>query len=332
MSAGKIGTTLFNPFIYIAGWPALSMGLGAILVAGYIGSFSDTCFDGVLDTHSGAPAPLWFYLSAGIINWLCMGVVLLVLGKIVSKTSFRTIDLLGTQAFARCPTLIAALATLPAGYSRFTRYLMGGATGPVNGMDAFVFGAAVLVVLLSLGWMITLMYKGYSVSCDIKGGKAAGTFIGGLIMAEILSKIVILALVSGLANAPAQAATAGENAPASAEKSEADAVKAAEKTLNLIDGKRYEESWVESADFFKKAVKKEQWVAAMRQAREPLGQRVSRELLSAKYMTALPNAPAGEYVVIQFKTSFTNKKDAIETFTPTLDSAGAWRMSGYFIK
>ena len=332
MSARKIGTTLFDPFVYIAGWPALFIGLGAILLAGYLGSISNTHFDGVLDTHSGAHAPLWFFLSAGIINWLCMGVVLLILGKIASKTSFRTIDLLGTQALARGPSLIAALATLPAGYSRFTRYLIAGAAGPVNGMDAFVFCAAVLIILLSLGWMITLMYNGYSVSCGIKGGKAAGTFIGGLIMAEILSKIVILALVSGLANAPTQAAAARENAPANAEKSEAAAVKAAEKTLNLIDGKQYEESWVESADFFKKAVKKEQWVAAMRQAREPFGQLVSRELLGAKYMTALPNAPAGEYVVIQFKTSFTNKKDAIETFTPTLDPAGVWRMSGYFIK
>jgi hypothetical protein len=42
--------------------------------------------------------------------------------------------------------------------------------------------------------------------------------------------------------------------------------------------------------------------------------------------------PDGQYVVIQFITSFTNKKPAIETVTPMLDSDGIWRVSGYYIK
>ena len=151
-------------------------------------------------------------------------------------------------------------------------------------------------------------------------------------MAEIISKVVILALMSSLVNTPTQAAPANNKATADVEHSEAAAIKAAEKTLKLIDEQQYAESWNESAAFFKKAVKKKQWIAAMQQSRKPFGQLISRELLSAKYMTQLPNAPAGEYVVIQFKTSFENKKSAIETFTPMFDQDGVWRMSGYFIK
>ncbi len=49
-------------------------------------------------------------------------------------------------------------------------------------------------------------------------------------------------------------------------------------------------------------------------------------------MTSLPGAPDGEYVVISYETSFTNKKSAIETVTPMLDKDGKWRVSGYFIK
>jgi len=45
-----------------------------------------------------------------------------------------------------------------------------------------------------------------------------------------------------------------------------------------------------------------------------------------------PLPPDGEYVVIQFKTSFENKKAAIETITPMLDKDGKWKVSGYFIK
>ena len=43
-------------------------------------------------------------------------------------------------------------------------------------------------MLLLLCWEVALMYKSYSVSCNVKGGKAIGTFIAGLLLAEILSK------------------------------------------------------------------------------------------------------------------------------------------------
>lgn len=117
-------------------------------------------------------------------------------------------------------------------------------------------------------------------------------------------------------------------------KSEAEqaAVKAAEASLELIDGDKYTESWAESASVFKKAVKEKQWVMSLQAARKPLGTMISRKVIGKKYVTELPGVPAGEYVVIQFKTSFENKKNAIETFTPMLDEDGKWRMSGYFIK
>ncbi len=66
--------------------------------------------------------------------------------------------------------------------------------------------------------------------------------------------------------------------------------------------------------------------------RKPLGQTVSRVLFSKRYHTSLPGAPDGEYVVIQFNTSFENKKSAIETVTPMKDEDGKWRVSGYYIK
>jgi hypothetical protein len=59
---------------------------------------------------------------------------------------------------------------------------------------------------------------------------------------------------------------------------------------------------------------------------------LSRKLKSAKYTTTLPGAPDGEYVVIQFDSSFEHKQSAVETITPMLDKDGKWRVSGYFIK
>ena len=110
------------------------------------------------------------------------------------------------------------------------------------------------------------------------------------------------------------------------------AIVAAEQWLNLVDNGRYAESWGQSATYFKNAIKKDDWKRTVKAVREPLGNVISRLIKSQNYMTALPGAPDGKYVVIQFEASFTNKKAAIETITPMMDSDGKWRVSGYFIK
>jgi len=107
---------------------------------------------------------------------------------------------------------------------------------------------------------------------------------------------------------------------------------AAEKWLGLVDEGKYDESWKEAAEYFRNAVKSEQWTESMRAIRQPLGKSISRKVKSASYQTSLPGAPDGEYVVIQFETSFENKKTVIETVTPMMDKDGKWRVSGYFIK
>lgn len=102
--------------------------------------------------------------------------------------------------------------------------------------------------------------------------------------------------------------------------------------LELVDMGEYPKSWDESASYFKYAVSKETWVNQVRSVRVPLGKVNSRSFKASNYYTSLPGAPDGEYVVIQYKTSFENKKSSTETITPMLDSDGNWRVSGYYIK
>jgi hypothetical protein len=110
------------------------------------------------------------------------------------------------------------------------------------------------------------------------------------------------------------------------------AISAAEKWLATVDAGEYAASWNEAAEFFRNAVKPEQWEQSLQAARKPLGKVISRKVQTKTYKTALPGAPDGEYVVIQFETSFENKKAAIETVTPMMDKDGKWRVSGYYIK
>ena len=110
------------------------------------------------------------------------------------------------------------------------------------------------------------------------------------------------------------------------------AVAGAEKWLSIVDEGKYGESWKEAAEYFRNAVKQDQWEQSLQAVRKPLGKLVSRKVKSTSYKTSLPGAPDGQYVVIEFETSFENKKLAIETVTPMMDNDGKWRVSGYYIK
>ena len=110
------------------------------------------------------------------------------------------------------------------------------------------------------------------------------------------------------------------------------AQKSAEAWLALADAGKYAETWDEAAQLFKGAVTKDTWIVAVKGVRTPLGAVQSRKLKTATYTKTLPGAPDGEYVVIQYDTSFANKKSAVETITPMLDKDGKWRVSGYFVK
>lgn len=128
--------------------------------------------------------------------------------------------------------------------------------------------------------------------------------------------------------------------PVAAEPSETDekaaAVAAMEKWMKLIDEGNYAQSWKEASAAFQKALTEEQWAAASRAVREPLGRCKDRTLASVLIQNEIP-APGGEmlkgtFAIAQFKSSFENLFQAVETVTFEREKDGEWRASGYFIK
>jgi hypothetical protein len=120
----------------------------------------------------------------------------------------------------------------------------------------------------------------------------------------------------------------GKKAGQGAEKA---ATSAAQTWLTEIDNGDYGQSWQNASAFFQAAVTEEKWKTAMETVRKPLGDLVSRTFKSAQAMTKLPGAPDGQYVVMQFETSFANKKPVTETVTFMLEKDGQGRAAGYFI-
>ena len=110
------------------------------------------------------------------------------------------------------------------------------------------------------------------------------------------------------------------------------AIIAAEEFLLLVDTSQYAQSWDVAASFFKNQVPKETWVKQISSVRPAFGKVTNRLILKAQHMSQLPGAPDGQYVVLQYDTTFENKRKATETITPMLDKDGNWHVSGYFIQ
>ena len=102
--------------------------------------------------------------------------------------------------------------------------------------------------------------------------------------------------------------------------------------LGLVDSGQIDRSWEEAALPFQMAVTKAKWTESLRTARgsfEPFG---ARERILARYTTELPNAPKGEYVVLQYRTQVAGGHKVIETIVPMRDGSRGWRISGYFVR
>jgi hypothetical protein len=112
----------------------------------------------------------------------------------------------------------------------------------------------------------------------------------------------------------------------------AEARKAAEAWLKLLDRGQYAKSWDEAASPFRDAMARDAWSGTVQKVRAPFGKLKSRKLRGAQYATSLPNAPPGQYVVIQYDASFERQAAVVETITPMLDGDGKWRVSGYYVR
>lgn len=102
--------------------------------------------------------------------------------------------------------------------------------------------------------------------------------------------------------------------------------------LDLIDDQEYAESWNEAAPAFQEAVTVEQWTEQAGTVRQQVGAVQEREFEAAESSTDPPNAPAGEYVLITYKSAFANLPSATETVATMKQEDGSWKVAGYFVQ
>jgi hypothetical protein len=107
------------------------------------------------------------------------------------------------------------------------------------------------------------------------------------------------------------------------------ALRAADAWLKLKDQEKYDQCWEQSSAFSKKSVSKEDVVKLQKELLKKMGKVQSRARVTRQFETALPGAPAGEYVFIEYQAKYSILKDTVETVIPMLDKDGQWRVASY---
>ncbi len=178
---------LFNPFVHLAGAKALFIGWAFMALTAVIGFYSHTHFDGAIDVHTGRVTPIAIHIIEQVVAWASLVLFFYIGGLIFSNSKIRLIDVAGTVALARWvmifPAIIGFGISAPGAIPKTTEDALKLITPQL-----ILFG--LLVMAFSI-WMIALMYNAFSVSCNMKGGKATGVFIGGLVLAEIVAFFII---------------------------------------------------------------------------------------------------------------------------------------------
>jgi hypothetical protein len=121
----------------------------------------------------------------------------------------------------------------------------------------------------------------------------------------------------------------GNHAYAAADNKAAE--QAATSWLSLVDSEKYADAYTGFSVFFKDKMTQAKWEDQVKSARSIFGKLVERKLKSSEAVKTLPGAPDGDYVVVQYDTTFEKKKSAVETVT-VLSEKGKWGVVGYYIK
>ena len=187
---------LFNPFVRIAGGQALAVGLAVIVVSALAASAGGVRFDGLLDFHLGSGVSFRVAVIEGLVNWSVITVLLWLVSLLVAPRTVRLVDIAGTQALARWPLLLAALACMPPAVRQGNEKLVADALSGRFVMPQAATVAAGLFALVCVIWMVSLMWKAFSVSCNQRGGRAAAIFVAALLAGEAATKWLLSLMIT----------------------------------------------------------------------------------------------------------------------------------------
>jgi len=142
---------------------------------------------------------------------------------------------------------------------------------------------------------------------------------------------VVIAAAVFVSSAETSSDSTDQKTMSNIEVSQAASIAYGQEWLGLVDNQNWSESWNSAGSFFRSKVSEKTWPSTILSVRDPLGALQSRSILKVTKATSLPDAPDGEYELIEFQSDFANKRGAIETLV-LMQEGHTWKTVGYFIR
>lgn len=169
-----------NPFDRWSGESTAAIGAGLALVA-LATSRLGIRYDGALDMHVTKDAvPLATALLDQLVAVPLTALIFWVVARLVAR-GVRFVDILGVVGASRLP-----IVTIAVPIALITPHLPKDPTRP----NAALF-VMIALALIGVGAHITLLVLGFRATTAARGGRLAGAFIGALVSAEVITKIVL---------------------------------------------------------------------------------------------------------------------------------------------
>lgn len=187
---------LFNPFEQFSERPLILFGISVTILLSMTGAFFNARFDGVIDLHFSTPTFFINTLTDNAINIVILSLALFTLGKYRNNKT-RFVDVFTASLIARIPYYILPFFnwnnTVLIESEKLLKQFMTVQPGVAPQFETTNMLVLVLFAgfsILFLAWFIYLLYQGYKVATNAKGGIEIVLFGVTILIAEVFSKII----------------------------------------------------------------------------------------------------------------------------------------------
>ena len=187
---------LFNPFEQFSERPLILFGISVTILLSMTGAFFNARFDGVIDLHFSTPTFFINTLTDNAVNIVILSLALFTLGKFRNNKT-RFIDVFTASLIARIPYYMLPFFnwnnTVLIESEKLLKQFMTVQPGVAPQFESTQMLVLVLFAgfsILFLAWFIYLLYQGYKVATNAKGGIEIVLFGVTILIAEVFSKII----------------------------------------------------------------------------------------------------------------------------------------------
>lgn len=189
---------LYNPLAVLGKGKGFAVALGVIAILTLVAIWGGVHLDGALDLHVAPKSPsAGFVVAESLISWISLGVFLFLAAKMFGGNSGVGAHL-GAAGLARFPYILAAIIVAkqtPVGKAMRAVVNIEDSNIVIHPekliSPAMLIGAFAILALTV--WSIVILYLGFSYASQIRNNTArrVGAFVIGLILAEVVSKVLL---------------------------------------------------------------------------------------------------------------------------------------------